>query len=147
MNWKQISGSCYRVVHVLLPLLFALSLQAQSDNRTLSGIENVPDSSSRTYTRADFVRLPSALNPWSLLGHTEVSATIQRFDIGGMHSNEALLFGSRGGSWSQNKMLVNGINVYPREIEEIIYAFAGVKEAAIIGVPDARRGEQPLALK
>ena len=42
-------------------------------------------------------------------------------------------------------LLVNGINVYPREVEEIIYQFPGVKEAAVIGVPDARKGEQPLA--
>ncbi len=45
----------------------------------------------------------------------------------------------------KDMLLVNGINVYPREIEEILYQFAGVKEAAVIGVPDARRGEQPLA--
>jgi long-chain acyl-CoA synthetase len=42
-------------------------------------------------------------------------------------------------------LLVNGINVYPREVEEIIYQFPGVKEASVIGVPDARRGEHPLA--
>ena len=42
-------------------------------------------------------------------------------------------------------LLVNGINVYPREIEEIIYQFPGVKEAAVIGVPDLRKGEQPIA--
>ncbi len=45
----------------------------------------------------------------------------------------------------KDMLLVNGINVYPREIEEIIYQFPGVKEAAVIGIPDARRGEQPLA--
>jgi long-chain acyl-CoA synthetase len=42
-------------------------------------------------------------------------------------------------------VLVNGINVYPREIEEVIHQFPGVKETAVIGVPDARKGEQPLA--
>jgi long-chain acyl-CoA synthetase len=45
----------------------------------------------------------------------------------------------------KDMLLVNGINVYPREIEEVIYHFPGVKEAAVIGVPDARRGEQPVA--
>ena len=45
----------------------------------------------------------------------------------------------------KDMLLVNGINVYPREIEEVIYQFPGVKEAAVIGVPDARKGEQPLA--
>ncbi|MEI9960634.1 MAG: hypothetical protein WDM76_05720 [Limisphaerales bacterium] len=45
----------------------------------------------------------------------------------------------------KDMLLVNGINVYPREIEEVIYQFPGVKEAAVIGVPDARRGEQGVA--
>jgi len=45
----------------------------------------------------------------------------------------------------KDMLLVNGNNVYPREIEEVIYQYPGVKEAAVIGVPDARRGEQPLA--
>ena len=45
----------------------------------------------------------------------------------------------------KDMLLVNGINVYPREIEEIIYQFGGVKEAAVIGLPDPRKGEQPIA--
>jgi long-chain acyl-CoA synthetase len=45
----------------------------------------------------------------------------------------------------KDMLLVNGINVYPREIEEVIYQFPGVREAAVIGVPDSRRGEQPVA--
>jgi long-chain acyl-CoA synthetase len=45
----------------------------------------------------------------------------------------------------KDMLLVNGINVYPREIEEIIYQIPGVKEAAVVGIPDARRGEQPIA--
>jgi long-chain acyl-CoA synthetase len=45
----------------------------------------------------------------------------------------------------KDMLIVNGINVYPREIEEVIYQFNGVKEAAVIGMPDARKGEHPLA--
>jgi len=45
----------------------------------------------------------------------------------------------------KDMLLVNGINVYPREIEEILYEFPGVKEAAVIGKPDSRKGEQPIA--
>jgi long-chain acyl-CoA synthetase len=45
----------------------------------------------------------------------------------------------------KDMLLVNGINVYPREIEEILYQFPGVKEAAVIGKPDPRKGEQPVA--
>jgi long-chain acyl-CoA synthetase len=45
----------------------------------------------------------------------------------------------------KDMLLVNGINVYPREIEEVIYSFPGIKEAAVISRPDERKGEQPIA--
>ena len=45
----------------------------------------------------------------------------------------------------KDMLLVNGINVYPREVEEIIYQFPGVKEAAVVSRPDQRKGEQPVA--
>ncbi len=45
----------------------------------------------------------------------------------------------------KDMLLVNGINVYPREIEEVLYQYKGVKEAAVIGIPDPRKGEQALA--
>jgi long-chain acyl-CoA synthetase len=45
----------------------------------------------------------------------------------------------------KDMLLVNGINVYPREIEELIYEFPGIKEAAVVGQPDPRRGEQAVA--
>ena len=34
-----------------------------------------------------------------------------------------------------------GINVYPREVEEILFRLPGVREAAVIGTPDAYWGE------
>jgi len=45
----------------------------------------------------------------------------------------------------KDMLIVNGINVYPREVEEVIYQYPGVKEAAVVGMPDPRRGEQPVA--
>ena len=45
----------------------------------------------------------------------------------------------------KDMLLVNGINVYPREIEEVLHQYQDVKEAAVIGAPDTRRGEQPVA--
>jgi len=40
---------------------------------------------------------------------------------------------------------VRGLNVYPREIEEALYLNPKVKEAAVIGVEDAHKGEVPKA--
>ena len=34
-----------------------------------------------------------------------------------------------------------GENVYPREIEELVYHYEGIKEAAVIGIPDKLRGQ------
>lgn len=45
----------------------------------------------------------------------------------------------------KDMLLVRGNNVYPREIEEVIYQFPNVKEAAVVGQADPRRGEQPIA--
>ena len=35
-----------------------------------------------------------------------------------------------------------GFNVYPREIEEVLYEHPAVREAAVIGVPHAELGEE-----
>ena len=40
----------------------------------------------------------------------------------------------------------NGYNVYPREVEEVLYAHPDVLEAAVIGVPDSKLGEEVVAL-
>ncbi|MFD2673156.1 long-chain-fatty-acid--CoA ligase [Marinicrinis sediminis] len=38
-------------------------------------------------------------------------------------------------------IISSGFNVYPREVEEVLYRHPGIKEAAVIGIPDAYRGE------
>ncbi len=42
-------------------------------------------------------------------------------------------------------MIVGGYNVYPREVEEVLYLHPAVYEAAVIGVPDEVKGEVPKA--
>ncbi len=41
----------------------------------------------------------------------------------------------------KDMVIVGGLNVYPREVEEIIYQYSKVKEAAVIGLEDKLRGE------
>jgi long-chain acyl-CoA synthetase len=38
-----------------------------------------------------------------------------------------------------------GFNIYPREVEEVLYAHPKVAEAAVVGTPDALMGEEVLA--
>jgi long-chain acyl-CoA synthetase len=42
-------------------------------------------------------------------------------------------------------LLVRGMNVYPREIEEVLYTFPNVHEAAVVARIDEKRGEVPIA--
>ena len=43
----------------------------------------------------------------------------------------------------KNDMLISGgFNVYPREVEEVLLAFDGVLEAAVIGLPDEKWGDR-----
>ncbi|MGA1846515.1 fatty acid--CoA ligase [Deferribacter abyssi] len=42
-------------------------------------------------------------------------------------------------------IIVKGINVYPREIEELLYQYPGIEAAAVIGIPDEASGEVPIA--
>lgn len=41
----------------------------------------------------------------------------------------------------KDMIIVSGFNVYPSEVEGVLYTYAAVIEAAVIGVPDAYRGE------
>jgi long-chain acyl-CoA synthetase len=45
----------------------------------------------------------------------------------------------------QELIITGGYNIYPREIEEIIYTHPAVNEAAVIGVPHPTKGEVPKA--
>src|SRR5262249_25144710 len=40
----------------------------------------------------------------------------------------------------------SGYNVYPREVEEVICACPGVREAAVLGIADDENGEEVVAL-
>ncbi len=42
-------------------------------------------------------------------------------------------------------VIVNGMNVYPRIVEEVLYRLEGVGEAAVIGEPHPTHGEIPVA--
>src|SRR6266566_2407033 len=47
---------------------------------------------------------------------------------------------------AKDLVIRGGFNVYPREIEEVLYAHPAVLEAAVIGKPDQRLGEEVVAV-
>jgi fatty-acyl-CoA synthase len=62
-------------------------------------------------------------------------------DIGKLNEHGAVVFAGR----STEMIKRAGINVSPAEIETVLIRFGGVSEAAVVGVPDQRRGEAIVA--
>ncbi|TFZ00862.1 long-chain fatty acid--CoA ligase [Ramlibacter henchirensis] len=58
-------------------------------------------------------------------------------DIGEIDADGYLFIRDR----KKDLVIVGGYNVYPREVEEVLYAHPAVLEAAVVGQPDAYRGE------
>ena len=77
---------------------------------------------------------------WNNLEATEASIKdgwLLTGDIGHLDNDGYLYITDR----KKDMLLVNGINVYPREVEEIIYQFDGVSEVAVVGINDPRKGD------
>jgi long-chain acyl-CoA synthetase len=45
----------------------------------------------------------------------------------------------------KDMLIYRGCNIYPREVEEVLYKHPAVADAAVVGIPDASRGEVPKA--
>ena len=77
-------------------------------------------------------------------------ATAEAFKGGWFHSGDMGYVDEDGFFYivDRKKELIirGGFNVYPREIEEVLYAHPAVQEAAVIGVHDERMGEEVSAV-
>jgi long-chain acyl-CoA synthetase len=72
-------------------------------------------------------------------------ATAEKLKNGWLHTGDLGRFDEEGYIYiveRKNDMIISGgVNVYPREIEEILYKHAAVSEASVIGLPDEHWGE------
>jgi long-chain acyl-CoA synthetase len=77
-------------------------------------------------------------------------ANAEAFKSGWFHSGDLGYVDDEGYFFivdRKKEMIIRGgFNVYPREVEEVIYAHPAVAEAAVIGVPDERLGEEVKAV-
>lgn len=55
--------------------------------------------------------LPSGRGAWSLLETVEPAAVVDRIDGAGLHLDEPGRFSMRGTSWTQNALLLDGLDV------------------------------------
>ena len=82
--------------------------------------------------------------------YNQPEATAEAFKGGWFHSGDMGYQDEDGFFFivDRKKELIirGGFNVYPREIEEVLYAHPAVQEAAVIGVPDERLGEEVSAI-
>jgi long-chain acyl-CoA synthetase len=91
------------------------------------------------------VRSPAVMNGyWNLPDETE-----RVVRDGWLHTGDIARIDDDGYIYivgrSKEMLIYRGMNIYPREIEEVLATVAGVREAAVIGLPDATRGEIPCA--
>jgi len=68
---------------------------------------------------------------------------------GWMHTGDIGFFDAAGWFFlvdrKKDMISASGFKVWPREVEDVLYAFPGVREAAVVGVADAYRGETVVA--
>ena len=73
-------------------------------------------------------------------------ATEQAFRNGWLHTGDIGRMDEDGYFYildRKNDMLISGgYNVYPREVEDVLLAFEGVVEAAVVGLPDEKWGDR-----
>ena len=78
--------------------------------------------------------------------HNNPEATAEAFAGGWFHTGDLGYFDSDGFLFIVDRIkeliIRGGYNVYPREVEEAIYAHAAVAEAAVIGVAHPKMGEE-----
>jgi long-chain acyl-CoA synthetase len=77
-------------------------------------------------------------------------ATKEALKNGWFHSGDIGLRDEDGCYWivdrKKDMILRGGFNVYPREVEEVLYAHEAIVEAAVIGIPHESHGEEVKAV-
>jgi fatty-acyl-CoA synthase len=101
----------------------------------------------QTYGRGELlIRSPSSMRGY----YNNPEQTEQAFRDGWLHTGDLVELDDEGFvtvvGRTKDMIISGGLNVYPKEIEDILHCLPGVAEVAVVGVPDERFGETPLAV-
>lgn len=119
-----------------LPLSKNIELKIVADNGSVLG---------KTQVGELLVKGPNVMQGY----YKRPDATAETLKNNWLYTGDMAKFDQEGYVYivGRKKEMVNvrGLNVYPREIEEVLYQNPKVKEAAVIGIPDTHKGEVPKA--
>ncbi|CAB5026539.1 MAG: AMP-binding protein [Actinobacteria bacterium] len=82
--------------------------------------------------------------------HGKAEATEEAFRDGWFHTGDTGRLDAEGfltvTGRKKDMIISGGMNIYPREIEDVIIAQLGIRDVAVVGVPDERWGEVPVVV-
>ncbi|MFF5073091.1 class I adenylate-forming enzyme family protein [Micromonospora olivasterospora] len=82
--------------------------------------------------------------------HNRLEQTAEAFRDGWMNTGDLVDLDEDGFvtvvGRTKDLIISGGLNVYPKEVEDVIHTLPGVVEVAVVGVPDERFGEAPVAI-
>jgi long-chain acyl-CoA synthetase len=119
-----------------LPLSSSIELKVIDNHGTVLGAKEIGEL---------IVRGPNVMRGY----YQKEKETAETLQNGWLYTGDMATIDEKGYAFivGRKKEMVNvrGLNVYPREIEEILYQNPKIKEAAVIGIPDPHKGEVPKA--
>ena len=123
----------------------------RSAGRTIPGVKvRIVDDDGRDLPQGEAGEI-AVQAPQTMLGYwNRAEATAESIRAGWLHTGDVGRFDADGYLYivdrKKDMIISGGSNVYAREVEEALLAFKGIKEAAVIGLPHPKWGEQVTAV-